>query len=57
MGNVPPGGKNATAAGVTLAVLDDRNALCADRALLDQGKIDWLKLEDGPPQYSKPVPP
>jgi hypothetical protein len=29
---------------------------CADRAQLDEGKINWVKLEDGLPQHPETVP-
>ena len=30
--------------------------LCADRAHLGRGKMDWVKLDDGLPQYPGTVP-
>jgi hypothetical protein len=30
--------------------------VCADRTHLDEGKMNWVKLEDGLPQYPETVP-
>jgi len=48
--------KNVTAAGVVLAVLDDRNAFAPTGHIWVTEKINWVKLEDGLPQYPETVP-
>jgi hypothetical protein len=43
--------RNGTAAGVALAVFDDRNAFVPTEHIWVAEKMDWVKLEDGLPQY------
>jgi hypothetical protein len=45
-----------TATGVALAVLDDRNAFAPTGHIWVRVKINWVKLEDGLPQYPETVP-
>jgi hypothetical protein len=45
-----------TAAGVVLAVLDDRNAFAPTEHIRVREKINWVKLEEGLPQYPETVP-
>jgi hypothetical protein len=40
-----------TAAGVALAVFDDRNAVAPTGHIWIREKINWVKPEDGLPQY------
>jgi hypothetical protein len=47
---------NGTAAGVALAVFDDRNAFAPTEHIWVAEKMDWLKLEDGLPQYAEKPP-
>ena len=42
---------NGTAAGVALAVFDDRNAFTPAEHIWVQEKMDWVKLDDGLPQF------
>ena len=48
--------KNVPAAGVVLAVFDDRNAFAPTGHIWVTEKINWVKLEDGLPQYPETVP-
>ena len=43
--------KNGTAAGVALATFDDRNAFAPTEHIWVAEKMDWLRLDDGLPQY------
>ena len=45
-----------TAAGVVPAVFDDRNAFAPTKHIWVREKINWMKLEDGLPQYPETVP-
>jgi len=47
--------RNGTAAGVALAAFDDRNAFAPDEHIWVSEKMDWVKLEDGLPQYPETV--
>ena len=47
---------NGTAAGVALAAFDDRNAFTPTEHIWVNEKMDWVKLEDGLPQYPQTVP-
>jgi hypothetical protein len=47
---------NGTAAGVALAAFDDRNAFAPTEHMWVAEKVDWLKLDDGLPQYPGTVP-
>ena len=48
--------RNGTAAGVALATFDDRNAFAPTEHIWAQEKPDWLKLDDGLPQYQTTIP-
>ncbi len=48
--------KNGTAAGVALAVFDDRNAFAPTEHIWVSEKMDWVKFDDGLPQYPGTVP-
>ena len=48
--------RNGTAAGVSLATFDDRNAFAPTEHIWVSEKIDWVKLDDGLPQYPGTVP-
>ena len=48
--------RNGTAAGVALAVFDDRNAFAPTEHIWVAEKMDWVKLEDGLPQYPTTLP-
>jgi len=48
--------RNGTAAGVALATFDDRNAFAPTEHIWVSEKIDWVKLDDGLPQYPGTVP-
>jgi hypothetical protein len=48
--------RNGTAAGVALAVFDDRNAFAPTEHIWVAEKMDWVKLDDGLPQYKGTVP-
>ena len=43
--------RNGTAAGVALATFDDRNAFAPTEHIWVSEKIDWVKIDDGLPQY------
>jgi hypothetical protein len=45
-----------TAAGVALAVFDDRSAFAPTGHIWVREKINWVKLEEGLPQYPETVP-
>jgi hypothetical protein len=42
---------DGTAAGVALATFDDRNAFAPTEHIWVSEKMDWVKLDDGLPQY------
>jgi len=48
--------RNGTAAGVALAVFDNRNAFVPTEHIWVAEKMDWVKLEDGLPQYPTTPP-
>jgi hypothetical protein len=48
--------KNGTVASVALAVFDDRNAFAPTEHIWVSEKMDWVKLDDGLPQYLETVP-
>ena len=48
--------RNGTAAGVSLATFDDRNAFAPTEHIWVSEKIDWVRLDDGLPQYQESVP-
>jgi hypothetical protein len=45
-----------TAAGVARAVFDDRNTFAPTGHIWMREKINWVKLEEGLPQYPETVP-
>ena len=47
---------DGTAAGVALATFDDRNAFTPTEHIWVSEKIDWVKLDDGLPQYPERAP-
>jgi hypothetical protein len=48
--------RNGTAAGVALAVFDDRNAFSPTEHIWVSEKMHWVTLDDGLPQYQETVP-
>jgi hypothetical protein len=48
--------RNGTAAGVALALFDDRNVFAPTEHIWVTEKMEWLKLEDGLPQYPEKPP-
>lgn len=42
---------NGTAVGVALATFDDRNAFAPTEHIWVTEKIDWVRIDDGLPQY------
>jgi hypothetical protein len=42
--------------GVALAAFDDRNAFAPTEHIWVSEKIDWVRLDDGLPQYQETVP-
>ena len=49
--------KNGTAASVALAVFDDRNAFAPTEHIWVSEKMNWVKIDDGLPQYPQGPPP
>jgi len=47
---------NGTAVGIALATFDDRNAFAPAEHIWVSEKMDWVKLDDGLPQYAETVP-
>ncbi len=47
---------NGTAVGVALATFDDRNAFAPTEHIWVSDKMDWVRLDDGLPQYPETVP-
>jgi hypothetical protein len=47
---------NGTAAGVALATFDDRNAFAPTEHIWVREKMNWVKLDDGLPQYAEQAP-
>jgi hypothetical protein len=47
---------NGTAAGVALAVFDDRHAFAPTEHIWVSEKMDWMRLDDGLPQYPETIP-
>jgi hypothetical protein len=45
-----------TMAGVSLAAFDDRNAFKPTEHIWVSDKVDWVKLDDGLPQYPEAAP-
>ena len=48
--------KSPAVAGVALAAFDDRNAFVPTEHIWVAEKIDWVRLDDGLPQYPGMVP-
>jgi hypothetical protein len=48
--------RNGTAAGIALAAFDDRNAFAPTEHIWVAEKIDWVRLDDGLPQYPGMMP-
>jgi hypothetical protein len=48
--------KVGTMAGVALAAFDDRNAFAPSAHMWVSEKMDWVRLEDGLPQYQETAP-
>ena len=44
-------------AGIALAAFDDRNAFAPSEHIWVAEKMDWVRLDDGLPQYQGTVPP
>jgi len=47
---------NGTVVGVALAAFDDRNAFAPTEHIWVSEKIDWVRLDDGLPQYQQSIP-
>ena len=48
---------NGTAAGIALAVFDDRHAFAPTEHIWVSEKMNWVKIDDGLPQYPEgPLP-
>lgn len=47
---------NGTMTGVALATFDDRNAFAPTGHIWVAEKIDWVRIDDGLPQYQGTVP-
>jgi hypothetical protein len=47
---------NGTAVGVALACFDDRNAFVPTEHMWVSEKMNWVRLDDGLPQYQETVP-
>jgi len=47
---------NGTVVGIALAVFDDRNAFAPTDHMWVTEKMDWVRLEDGLPQYPGTAP-
>src|SRR5450755_2219317 len=47
--------KNPAWVGVALAAFDDRNAFAPTEHIWTSEKMDWVKLDDGLPQYKETV--
>jgi hypothetical protein len=47
---------NGTAVGVALATFDDRNAFQPSEHIWVSEKIDWVRIDDGLPQYQYGLP-
>jgi len=48
--------KDGSAAGVALVTLDDRNAFTPTEHIWVSEKVNWVKLDDGLPQYPQGPP-
>ena len=49
--------KDGSAAGVALAVFDDRHAFAPTEHIWTSEKMSWVRLDDGLPQYKEGPPP
>ena len=47
---------DGTAAGVALAVFDDRNAFQPTEHIWVSAKMDWVRIDDGLKQYPESIP-
>jgi len=47
---------NGTAIGIALATFDDRNAFQPSEHIWVSEKIEWVRIDDGLPQYQETVP-
>ena len=47
---------NGTLVGIALATFEDRNAFAPTEHIFVSEKMDWLRLDDGLPQYQETVP-
>jgi hypothetical protein len=47
---------NGTVVGIALATFDDRNAFAPSEHIWVSDKMDWVRLDDGLPQYQGTVP-
>jgi hypothetical protein len=48
--------KTPAVAGIALAAFDDRNAFAPTEHIWVTEKMDWVKLDDGLPQYPQMAP-
>ena len=48
---------NGTAAGIALAVFDDRHAFVPTEHIWVSEKMNWVRIDDGLPQYPEGPPP
>jgi hypothetical protein len=48
--------RDGSAAGVALATFDDRNAFAPSDHIWVEEKLNWLKFDDGLPQYPTTIP-
>lgn len=48
--------RNGTAAGVALATFDDRDAIAPTEHIWVSEKMDWVRIDDGLPQYPQGAP-
>jgi hypothetical protein len=47
---------DGTAAGVAIATFDDPNTFAPTEHIFVSTKVDWVRLDDGLPQYQESVP-
>ena len=47
---------NGSAAGIALAVFDDRHAFAPTEHIWVSAKMDWVQIDDGLTQYPESVP-
>jgi hypothetical protein len=48
--------RNGTAVGVALSTFDDRKAFAPTEHIWVSEKMDWVKFDDGLPQYQQGIP-